>query len=117
VGYRLFIDEFQTFGTGIIATILAESGKHELWLTLAHQFISQLDENTRDAVLGNCSTIVPFRVGPNDAPIIADAIGRPTSVQLLQTEKVKLDTGYLPGNIRNTAVNYASPREMVEKKL
>jgi hypothetical protein len=134
--YRLFIDEFQTFGTGIIATILAESGKHELWLTLAHQFISQLGDKTRDAVLGNCSTIVSFRVGPNDAPIISDAIdwnaddlqdlgrgqarwrtllhGKPTSVQLLQTEKARLATGYLAGNIRNTAANYARPRALVE---
>jgi len=67
--YRLYIDEFQNFGTSIISTILSESRKRGLFLTLAHQFISQLDEEIQDAVLGNCSTIISFRVGPNDAPI------------------------------------------------
>ena len=66
--YDLYIDEFQNFGTSIISTILSESGKFGLQLTLAHQFISQLDPEIRDAVLGNCSTIVSFRVGAEDAP-------------------------------------------------
>jgi type IV secretory pathway TraG/TraD family ATPase VirD4 len=67
--YRLYIDEFQNFGTSIISTLLSESGKRELWLTLAHQFISQLDEEIRDAVLGNCSTKIAFRVGAEDAKL------------------------------------------------
>lgn len=66
--YDLYIDEFQNFGTSIISTILSESGKFGLQLTLAHQFISQLGDEIRDAVLGNCSTIVSFRVGTKDAP-------------------------------------------------
>src|SRR6266852_9287146 len=53
---------------------LSESCKRGLFLTLAHQFILQLDEEIQDAVLGNCSTIISFRVGPNDAPIIGAAI-------------------------------------------
>jgi hypothetical protein len=66
--------EFQNFGTRVISTILSDSGKEELWLTLAHQFIAQLDEEVRNSVLANCTTIVSFRLGPDDAPIIAKAI-------------------------------------------
>ena len=58
----------------MISTILLESGKRWLQLTLAHQFLSQLDEQVRDAVLGNCSTIVSFRVRPDDAQINGRAI-------------------------------------------
>jgi hypothetical protein len=70
-----------SFRTSIISTILGESRKRGLFLTLAHQFISQLDEEIRDAVLGNCSTIISFRVGPNDAPLLGkqSTIGRKTS--------------------------------------
>jgi hypothetical protein len=43
--YRLVIDECQNFGTNVLDAILSESGKRELWFTLApHQFVSQLDE-------------------------------------------------------------------------
>jgi hypothetical protein len=66
-------DEFQNFGTSVIDTILSQSGKRGLWLTLAHQFTSQLDERIRDSVLGNCSTIVAFRLGSEDAPLIGNS--------------------------------------------
>jgi hypothetical protein len=137
--YRLFIDEFQNFGTSIISTILSESAKRGLYLTLAHQFISQLDEEIRDAVLGNCSTIVSFRVGAEDAPIIGNAIdwnpqnlqdlglgqarmrtlvnGRPSSALLLETTKMELPTGHLAANIRNTRANFARMRKDVEHAL
>jgi hypothetical protein len=63
------VDEFQSFGTGVVSTILSVSGKRGLQLTLANQFLSQLDPEVRDAALGNCSTIVSFRVGPDDVQI------------------------------------------------
>jgi type IV secretory pathway TraG/TraD family ATPase VirD4 len=72
--YDLFIDEFQSFGTHTIATILSEARKWKLNLTIAHQFISQLDEEIRDAVLGNCGTLISFRVAAEDAPLIARAL-------------------------------------------
>ncbi|CCD89869.1 conserved protein of unknown function; putative P-loop containing nucleoside triphosphate hydrolases [Bradyrhizobium sp. ORS 285] len=137
--YRLYIDEFQNFGTSIIATILSESRKRGLFLTLAHQFISQLDEEIRDAVLGNCSTIMSFRIGANDAPIIASAIdwhaedlmslavgrarmrtiyrGRPTVAQLVEVELPDLATGWLDRNIAVTQSRYARTREKVEYDL
>lgn len=65
--FYLFIDEFQNFTTPSIATILSESRKYRLCLTIAHQFISQLSEKIRDAVFGNVGSIVAFRIGPDDA--------------------------------------------------
>lgn len=72
--FYLYIDEFQNFTTDSIATILSEARKYRLNLTIAHQYISQLvknnDTHIRDAVFGNCGTIVSFRIGADDAPVI-----------------------------------------------
>lgn len=46
-----------------------------LALTLAHQYVSQVERPIFDAVLGNVGSLISFRVGANDAPIIATQIG------------------------------------------
>lgn len=65
--YYLHIDEFQNVTTSSIATILSEARKYKLSLTVAHQFIKQLEENIKDAVFGNVGSMVAFRVGADDA--------------------------------------------------
>ncbi len=65
--FYLYIDEFQNITTDSIATILSEARKYKLSLTIAHQFIAQLQEEIRDAVFGNVGTICAFRVGQDDA--------------------------------------------------
>ena len=66
----LYIDEFQNFTTDSIATILAEARKYKLNLTIAHQFIKQLEEKIRDSVFGNVGSMVAFRVGADDAEFL-----------------------------------------------
>ncbi|HEY4487880.1 MAG TPA: TraM recognition domain-containing protein, partial [Candidatus Paceibacterota bacterium] len=68
--FYLYIDEFQNFATPSIATILSEARKYKLSLTVAHQFIAQLDEQIRDAVIGNVGTKVAFRIGTTDAEFL-----------------------------------------------
>ncbi len=70
--FYLYIDEFQNITTLTIATILAEARKFRLSMTMAHQFIKQLEEKIRDAVFGNVGTFVSFRVGPDDAKYLAE---------------------------------------------
>lgn len=65
--FYLYIDEFQNITTNSIATILSEARKYKLSLTIAHQFIAQLQEDIRDAVFGNVGSICAFRVGQDDA--------------------------------------------------
>lgn len=69
--FYLYIDEFQNFATPSISTILSEARKYKLSLTVAHQFIAQLDDNIRDAVIGNVGTKAAFRVGTTDAEFLA----------------------------------------------
>ncbi|MEK7530092.1 MAG: type IV secretion system DNA-binding domain-containing protein, partial [Patescibacteria group bacterium] len=64
--YYLYVDEFQNFATESFAAILSEARKFRLNLIVAHQYIAQLTEEVRDAVLGNVGSLVLFRVGAPD---------------------------------------------------
>ena len=68
--FYLYIDEFQNITTDSIATILSEARKYGLSLNLAHQFIAQLDDRTKDAVFGNVGSLAVFRVGAQDAEYV-----------------------------------------------
>jgi CxxC-x17-CxxC domain-containing protein len=73
--FYLYVDEFQNFATESFANILSEARKYRLNLIMAHQYISQLihEGNTymRDSIFGNVGTIISFRIGAEDAEIIA----------------------------------------------
>ncbi len=68
--FYLYIDEFQNFATPSIATILSEARKYKLSLTIAHQFIAQLEDSIRDSVIGNVGTKIAMRVGTTDAEFL-----------------------------------------------
>lgn len=65
--FYLYIDEFQNVTTDSIATILSEARKYRLDMIMAHQFMAQLEDKIRDAVLGNVGTMVAFTIGAPDA--------------------------------------------------
>jgi hypothetical protein len=73
--FYLYVDEFQNFATESFATILSEARKYRLGLTLAHQYLTQLDEFTRAAVFGNVGSFISFQVGADDAEIVAEQLG------------------------------------------
>jgi len=68
--FFLFVDEFQNFANDSFSDILAEARKYKLNLTIAHQYIEQMEESVRDAVFGNVGTTIAFRVGPLDAEVL-----------------------------------------------
>jgi type IV secretory pathway TraG/TraD family ATPase VirD4 len=78
----LYVDEFPSFTTEAFANMLPEARKYALSLTLAHQHVSQVDPRIFDAVLGNAGTVIAFRVGAQDAPIIGLQLGDITSLDL-----------------------------------
>lgn len=65
--FYLYVDEFQNFATPDFATILSEARKYRLNLTVANQFIGQMEEEVKNAVFGNVGTPISFRVGVTDA--------------------------------------------------
>lgn len=68
--FFLYVDEFQNFATPDFATILSEARKYHLNLTVANQFIGQMDEEVKNAVFGNVGTLISFRIGVTDASYV-----------------------------------------------
>lgn len=73
--FYLYVDEFQNFATDSFESILSESRKYALSLTLAHQHLRQAPELVSNAIFGNVGTLISFRVGEHDAEILAREFG------------------------------------------
>lgn len=83
--FYLHMDEFQNVSTNSISAILSEARKYKLGLTVAHQFIAQLQPDIRDAVFGNVGSMAAFRVGPEDAQFLEQQFNPPfTASDLMQ---------------------------------
>ena len=68
VPFHLFADEFQNFQTSAFDTILSEAGGLGLRLTLANQYIDQMQGHIKKAVFGNTSTYFVLQLGnPEDS--------------------------------------------------
>ncbi len=65
--FYLYVDEFQNFATQSFIKILSEARKYRLDLTLANQYIGQIEEDVQKAIFGNAGSIVSFSVGASDA--------------------------------------------------
>jgi hypothetical protein len=140
--FFLHIDEFQNISTPSIAAILSEARKYKLGLTVAHQFIAQLDPVIRDAVFGNVGSMAAFRVGTDDAvelesqfaPVFSandimntpnyNAIVRvlangvptpPFSVATLPPPPS--DPSIIQGIIQQSYAKYGRPREEIEEEI
>ena len=84
--FTLYCDEFQNFATESFATILSEARKWRLALVAVSQHVSQLPEPLQQAVFGNVGTLIAFRVGAKDAPILAGELGLQTRRALQETQ-------------------------------
>lgn len=69
--FYLYVDEFQNFATQDFAVIMSEARKYHLNLIVGNQFISQMDDEVKNAVFGNVGTIASFRTGLADAGFLA----------------------------------------------
>jgi hypothetical protein len=140
--FALYIDEFHNFTTDSFASILSEGRKYRLGLVLAHQYVEQLRQGLPEAIFGNVGTLVAFRVGEQDAPVLARAFGggnAPEQFSALSNHEVRVKLlsggGYadpfhartLPPSstrydraenlIRRSRKRYALPRRIVEDKI
>jgi hypothetical protein len=122
--------------------MLSASRKYALNLVLGHQHLAQLDEKLRAAILGNAGTVISFRVGVEDAEVLAkefypafgasDLINLPNHHIVL---KLLIDgapsepfsaftlpprpksTSYKEEIINQSRTRYARPRREVEQAL
>ena len=65
--FYLYVDEFQNVVTQTFENILSEARKYALNLTVAHQYVGQIIPRVHQAVLGNCGSVITFRIGGEDA--------------------------------------------------
>lgn len=64
--FYLFVDEFHHVMTDAFVGMLAEARKYGLAVHLTNQYIAQLTDKVRDAVLGNAATLIAFQIGAQD---------------------------------------------------
>lgn len=109
--FSLVIDEFTTFGTMVVGNILSEARKYRLSLSLASQFLGTIDEATEQAIFGNVGTVLSFRVGEDDAALLARHYGNtyaPQSFSTLDNHTV-LVKQLLGGNVQDPFLGYTAP--------
>ena len=103
--FYLYIDEFQNFTTDSVCSILSEARKYNLNLIMAHQYLGQLvkaqDTSIRDAVFGNVGTWLVFKIGSEDAAVLAKEFSPVfNEYDLINIEKF---TAYVKLLVDNTA--------------
>lgn len=140
--FYLYVDEFQNFATDSFATILSEARKYALNLTVANQYVSQMQPTVRDAVFGNVGSMISFRISPDDAPLL----GKQFAPQFLPEDIMQMhnrhfitsmvingekapafsattltlpptQTDFSPQIIENTRRNFARPRMEIEAEI
>jgi hypothetical protein len=109
--FYLYIDEFQNFMTDTIGIILSEARKYRLDLILAHQYIAQLVKNNdtriKDAIFGNVGTLISYRIGVEDAEVIAKQMAPVVSVyDLVNMPKYTCYAKLLIDNANPPAFNF-----------
>ncbi|MEK7503558.1 MAG: CxxC-x17-CxxC domain-containing protein [Patescibacteria group bacterium] len=141
--FFLYVDEFQNFATQSFIGVLSEARKYRLALILGHQYITQMEEEVRDAVFGNVGTLISFRVGAEDAEwlekeftpeflatdivnlgkyniylklMIDGLAGRPFSAQTMPPMPVPEQT-FVDKIIQASRERYSIPRQIVEEKI
>jgi hypothetical protein len=84
--FTLYADEVQNFATESFAQTLSEARNWRLMCVLAHQHLSQLPRLLQDAIIANCGNYVVFRIGAQDADLLAAELG-------IENARTLADTG------------------------
>lgn len=140
--FYLSVDEFQNFTTDSFASILSEARKYRLNLAITNQYIAQLTEKIRDAVIGNAGTLISYRIGAADAEFMVKEFPGVTTDDLANLDKFNTYTKLLidgtpskPFSMRgikssktsdaavreqartNSRQTFAQPKKVVEESL
>lgn len=143
VDFSLYVDEFQNFATESFESILSEARKYRLNLILGNQFMTQLTDKIREAIIGNVGTVISGRIGITDAEMLVkkfaptfdaeDLTKMPnyqsvTSVMINNVPSAPFSMSFLPpmgepnpqlsdALKRLSAAKYGKPRSQAEKEI
>lgn len=141
--FSLYVDEFQNFATESFESILSEARKYRLNLILGNQFMTQLTDKIREAIIGNVGTVISGRIGITDAEILVkkfaptfdaeDLTKMPnyqsvTSVMVNNVPSAPFSMSFVPpmgqsnpelssALKRLSAAKYGKPRSVAEKEI
>ncbi|MDH4183414.1 MAG: hypothetical protein OEV92_04270 [Nitrospinota bacterium] len=87
--FYFYVDEFQNLATDSFISILSEARKYRLNAILTNQYLHQIPERVREAVLGNVGTLISLRVGAQDSEILEKEFAPVFS----KTDLLNLSTG------------------------
>lgn len=108
--FYLYIDEFQNVTTDSINTILSEARKYRLALTVAHQYVKQLDEGIKNAVFGNVGTMIVHRVDIDDAEMFEKQFSPTfTAKDIIKLDNMNAYVKMLVGGVPAKPFNLFSP--------
>jgi DNA helicase HerA-like ATPase len=93
VPFYVYTDEVQNFTSQSFNDILSEARKYRLGLVTANQFLAQLgdDNKIRQSIMANVGTLISFRVGEDDAPLLARQFSTHTAHKIAPERLVGLD--------------------------
>ncbi len=143
IDFSLYVDEFQNFATESFESILSEARKYRLNLIMGNQFMTQLTDKIREAIIGNVGTVISGRIGITDAEILVkkfaptfdeeDLTKLPnhesiTSIMIHNVPSAPFSMSWIPpmgeANAqlsdalkRLSAAKYGKPRAVVEKAI
>jgi len=122
--FVLYVDEFQHFATRSFVNILSEARKYRLSLCIGHQYITQMEEEVRDAVFGNVGTIISFRVGADDAEYLEKEFAPEFSMEdIVNLEKYNIYLKLMIDGIASrafsakTLVPFTPPKKTSKQKI
>lgn len=141
--FSLYVDEFQNFATESFESILSEARKYRLNLILGNQFMTQLTDKIREAIIGNVGTVISGRIGITDAEVLVkkftptfdteDLTKMPNyqavaSLMINNVPSAPFSMSFIPpmGQVnkqlsdalkRLSAAKYGRPRSQVEKEI
>jgi hypothetical protein len=142
--FCLYVDEFQNFSTDSFETILSEVRKYRLNLIVGNQFMTQLTDKIREAIIGNVGTFISGRIGTTDAELVVkrfkptfdeqdlvklpnfqsitnvminDAPSPPFSMNLLPPLTKNSNTQLADAVKKLSAAKYGRPRHEVEAEI
>ncbi len=143
VDFSLYVDEFQNFATDSFESIMSEARKYRLSLIMGNQFMTQLTDKIREAVIGNVGTVISGRIGVTDAELMVkkfqpvfdvDDLTKLPNFQSIATVMIDnvpsapFSMNWVPpmgtmnkqlrdALIRLSAAKYGRPRAAVEKEI
>jgi type IV secretory pathway TraG/TraD family ATPase VirD4 len=116
IPFFVYVDEFKFFQTSDFEDILSFAGGYGLRLTLANQFIGQLDGNIRQSIFGNVGSFIVFCVSPDDAKFYRHIAPEDVSVAHLPKYRALYKIAGQPPIVKDTPAPPPPPsRERIDR--